>query len=101
MTTELLENQTTDGNGSTHDWPGGEAVLDAGGIWDGATVTFEVQHHPSIGWKALLDAVGQVAFSENSDGPIAVYLGKCKLRAVLSAAGPTTDVTAVIRSRFT
>ncbi len=90
----LLENATTDGNGTVVDWPGnrgGELQID--GTWDGATVTIKGSLDGGTTYTAPPESIGE--FTESTFETLNLH-AVCKVRATVSSAGASTDLTARI-----
>lgn len=100
MPTELLLAATANGSSPGTKFKGGSAIIDAGGTWDGANVTFQVRNHANTGWKDIEDANGVVQFDGTSSVPVQVYLGECEVRATLASVGASTVITAVIKPSY-
>lgn len=86
----LLENATTDGNYTAVSYDGsGDATLQITGAWDGATVTIQ-------GALAKLGFNSPVNNSYTDDVITEFSMGKGRVRAVISGAGASTSLNAVI-----
>jgi hypothetical protein len=90
----LLTNQTTNGNGPEVAWNGNHGgEIQIAGTWDGATVTIKGSLDGGTTYTEPPESLGQFtsdtieAFNFHAPG---------KIRATLSNAGATTDISAWI-----
>jgi len=90
----LFENATTDDDYTEVDWPGnrgGEFQLD--GEFDGATVTVKLSLDKGVTYTEPPEGIGQ--FTSATAESLNVW-AVCKIRATISGAGVSTDLTARI-----
>jgi len=90
----LLKNVSTNINGPEVDWPGnrgGEFQLD--GVFDGATVTVKLSLDKGVTYTEPPEGIGQ--FTSATAESLNVW-AVCKIRATISGAGVSTDLTARI-----
>lgn len=86
----ILSGATANGNSTVVEWTGGTGTFWVWGSFGGATVSLEASPDGTH-WFPIGHAV---SFSQNGFGSFA--LGPCKLRASLSAATGTTNVSAIL-----
>lgn len=91
----LLENATEDGEGPEIDWNGnhgGEFQLF--GVFNGATVTVKGSLD---GGETYTEPPGNIGrFTSETFEPLDLHV-PCKLQATISDAGPSTDLTALVK----
>ena len=91
----LLENQVinTDGSQTTKACSGGNFLLQSDGVFGGATVTIQGRMH-EFAWQDLLDEAGDVvSIIEPTTKVIAFCKAGFEIRASLTGATGTTDVS--------
>lgn len=86
----ILNAATANGSSAAVEWTGGTGTFWAWGSFGGATVALEASPDGAT-WFAIGQAV---TFTQQGVGGFA--LGPCKLRATLSGAGATTNVSAIL-----
>jgi len=85
----LLDNQTIDGNGPAYSvQDGGYRIIKATGVFGGASVTIEVDFSDNL-WSPIL----AYQFTAPDTKEIQPLKTGQRLRAVLSSASGTTEVT--------
>ncbi len=86
----ILSGATANGSSAVVEWTGGTGTFWAWGSFGGATVALEASPDGAT-WFPIGQAV---SFNQNGVGGFA--LGPCKLRASLSGATGTTNVSAIL-----
>ena len=90
----LLKNATADGPGPVVRWPGGAGTFWVDGDPDGATVTLEanVVFQGTPQWRPTDNPSLEV----KGEATVNFELGRCQLRAVVSKAGASTELTVTV-----
>jgi hypothetical protein len=83
----LFSNQTANGTSQSAEWAGGDGVMFVAGTPNGATIALEAS--PDDG-KTYVSAGASLA---NSTGTVAFSLPPCRVRATLSSAGASTNLS--------
>jgi len=97
----LLTNQTTDVNGDAVqvNYPNKKAIVKATGTFDGATIKFQslAPQRPSATWIDIPDQNGAVVtLSTAGQRPLEYFVQNEQMRAVLTSAGGSTDITVTL-----
>lgn len=86
----ILNATAANGSSAPVEWTGGTGTFWAWGTFGGATVALEASPD-GANWFSIGQAV---SFTQNGVGGFA--LGPCKLRATVSGASGTTNVSAIL-----
>tara|TARA_R100001086_G_scaffold248981_2_gene187264 strand:+ start:61 stop:369 length:309 start_codon:yes stop_codon:yes gene_type:complete len=89
--TKVLTNVSTDSSSSTYNWDVGEGQFVVSGTFDSATVKLQMSPDSGTTW---IDVGTASTFTV--DGAASFSLNSCKVRANVSSAGASTDVSAWI-----
>jgi|HubBroStandDraft_6_1064221.scaffolds.fasta_scaffold804383_2 hypothetical protein len=85
----------------TFSFPNQQGFIKIWGTWDGATIALEVQTPTTVesAWVPVLDAYG-VLIAHTSDISTAIrdFVFDDQIRAVLTNAGPNTDLSCTIQT---